>query len=397
MSKPCGGRTRVTLIGSTPPARGVSPYVMALARALHDRDDVELDVLSFRSLYPAFLYPGGHPNTTTDPRVDGGELRVARTLTWWNPLGWVRAGLTLRGDVIHAQWWSYVLAPAYVTVLTLARLRGKRVVVTLHNVDPHEGGRLHRIANAAVLPLANRIIVHSEQNRRVLAGRGVPHDRIDVVPMGSGGAVEPAPERARARESLDLPADAPIALFFGNIRRYKGVDVLLNAFATVRAALPEAILVVAGQLWKDAGDIEDTLRRSGPSVVSRLGYVSAQEMAAVYAAADLVVYPYTRFDAQSAAACDAIQYARAIVVSDTGGLPELVDQPEAVVPAGDPAILARAIVRVLTDADLRSRLEAGAMRRSLECSWETIAGRTMSVYQALRRSSAAMQATGERA
>lgn len=395
MSEPSGRRVRVTLIGSTPPARGVSPYVMALARALHDRDDVELDVLSFRSLYPAFLYPGGA--TDTDAATDMGDVSIARTLTWWNPLGWIRAGLGFRGDVVHAQWWSYVLAPAYVTVLAIARIRRKRVVLTLHNVDPHEGGRVRRIANSVVLPFAHRIVVHTERNRQALVARGIAAVRIDIVPMGVNTMAAAPPTRDEARRALGLTADAPVALFFGNIRAYKGVDVLLDAFADVRAAVPGAILVIAGQPWKDAAGIADRLSKALPNVVSRLGYVSDQEMAAHYAAADVVVYPYTHFDAQSAAACDAIHYGRAIVVSDTGGLPELVDEPEAVVPAGDTKSLARAIVRVLTDSDIRSRLEAGTARRSLECSWETIAERTVCAYRALRRSPPAVLATSERA
>jgi glycosyltransferase involved in cell wall biosynthesis len=290
-----------------------------------------------------------------------------------------------------------VLAPAYVTVLAIARLRGKSVVLTLHNVHPHEGGRLRRIANGVVLPLAHRIVVHTERNRQALLARGFAAGRIDVVPMGVNTLSAPRPTRNEARRVLGLVADAPITLFFGNIRTYKGVDVLLDAFDDVHMALPDAVLVIVGQPWKDAAGVEERLRHALPNVVSRLGYVSDQEMASYYAAADVVVYPYTQFDAQSAAACDAIQYGRAIVVTDAGGLPELVGEPEAVVRAGDAKSLARAIVCVLTDDALRTRLETGAARRSLECSWDTTADRTVSAYRALRRSPATMQTTSERA
>src|SRR5581483_11960567 len=155
----------ITLIGSMPPARGVSAYTASLAGALARRDDVDLDVLSFRSLYPKLLYPGGAPDTRSDTGIDD-TLPVCRSLTWWNPVGWIAAGFRLRGDIVHAQWWSFFLAPAYAAVLAVARLRGKRVVLTVHNTEPHERGLLRRVANRAVLPFAHCIIVHALANAR---------------------------------------------------------------------------------------------------------------------------------------------------------------------------------------------------------------------------------------
>ena len=220
------GALRVTMLGSLPPDKGVSQYCLGLASALAERNDLRLHVLAFRDLYPARLYPGGSPQANASRVSEVAGARVERSLRWWNPLGWLAAGLTLRGDVVHAQWWSYFLAPMYVVVLSVARLRRKRIVLTVHNTDPHEGGRARRAMNRAVLPLAHHVIVHAEPNRRSLIAAGVPAERVSVVPMGVPGQLWASDDdRVAARASLAISEMAPTVLFLGNIRRYKGVRI----------------------------------------------------------------------------------------------------------------------------------------------------------------------------
>ncbi|MDH5201285.1 MAG: glycosyltransferase family 4 protein, partial [Candidatus Bathyarchaeota archaeon] len=352
---------KVTLIGSLPPQKGISPYVRELAAALAARDDVDLEVLSFRSLYPRWLYPGGDPSdgTSTPPQIPSARLR--NVLTWWNPLGWIIAGLSLRGYIVHAQWWSFFLAPAYMTLLALARLRGKRVIVTVHNAEPHESGILRRLANRAVLPFAHRHVVHTEQNRRTLLTRGMSEQRIAVVPIGIGSPVRIDNKTARsARQHMGLAKDAPVVLFLGNIRPYKGLEDLLAAFRQVVNTLPEARLVIAGQPWGKRDGLSEHIRRLGlqSAVLTRFEFIPDRAVADYFAAADVAAYPYTHFDAQSAAVCDALRHGCAIVVTNVGGLPDIVDDPAAVVPPGAADLLAQALIRVLSDPALREKLEA---------------------------------------
>jgi glycosyltransferase involved in cell wall biosynthesis len=381
------GPLRVTMIGSLPPHRGVSPYVHDLCAALAERDDIALDVISFQSLYPKWLYPGGDPADTNATPADIPRALVRRNLRWWNPVGWLIEGSRMRGDVVHAQWWSFPLAPLYVTLLGIARLRRRRVIITMHNVEPHERGWLRRLANHAVLPLAHNLVVHTEANRQSLLRRGTPAGRISVLPMGIAPAETVTEAQKRdARVALDLPQDAPLVLFAGNIRPYKGVDVLIDAFPAVLAQIPDARLAIVGQPWRDAGQVAGTIDRANiaRAVATRLSYVSDDELGRWVSAADVVVYPYTHFDAQSAAAGEALRRGRAIVVTHVGGLADLVDDHQAVAPPRDPAALAKAIVAVLLDSDLRSRLEAGARRRSSELGWDAVAQMTARAYRRLQ-------------
>jgi glycosyltransferase involved in cell wall biosynthesis len=373
------------MIGSLPPQRGVSQYTHDLAYEVARRDGVELDIVSFRSLYPRRFYPGGNPEDGSARALDVPGAPTRRPLRWWNPIGWLLAGLTLRGDVVHAQWWTFVLAPVYVTLLAIARLRGKRVVVTVHNAQPHEGGLLRRLANRAVIPFADRIVVHTQVNAASLVASGVAPERISIVPIGVGApcAVD-APAVAAARERLGIDDTAPVALFHGNIRPYKGLSDLLASFRLVAKTMPSARLVVAGQPWGPADDILNEIQSLGldDNVIARLEYLPSETLDDLFIAADVVVYPYTHFDAQSAAACDAIRYGKAIIVTSVGGLPDLVRNSAAIVPPRRPDTLANAIIGVLRDRALRASLEEDARAIAAELAWPRIAEMTESVYRA---------------
>lgn len=372
------------MIGSLPPQRGVSPYVVDLCTSLAARDDVDLDVVAFRSLYPRALYPGGDPDDGSTPvAVRGAGTR--RPLRWWNPFGWLLAGLTLRGDIVHAQWWSYPLAPMYAVLLACARARRKTVVLTIHNVEPHEGGVLRRLANRAVLPFAHRIIVHTEQNAKTLRTTRRTSAAVEVIPIGVRAPDAARDDASAARERIGVAPDAPTVLFFGNIRPYKGVPLLLRAFDDVRHALPSARMIIAGEAWgAGAEEIRGEVVRLGldAAVIAHLSYLPEAEVAQYFAAADVVVFPYTHFDAQSAAACVALAYGKAIVVTDTGGLPDLA-AVNAVVPANDPARLAGVLLRALTEPLWRGELEAHARATAARMSWPEVAATTAELYSRL--------------
>jgi glycosyltransferase involved in cell wall biosynthesis len=228
------------------------------------------------------------------------------------------------------------------------------------------------------------IVVHTQGNRDQLVRRGVADSCISVVPHGARELLTISEDRRRAsRELLNLPNQTPTVLFLGNIRPYKGLSDLLRAFRTVASKVPAARLIIAGQPWLPRTEIEDEIASLGlaDSVQARLEFVSQELMEAHLAAADVVVYPYTYFDAQSGAACDALRAGRAMIVTDVGGLPDLVADPIAIVPPNDPQSLASALERVLTDTSLRRKLEGQSRDKAASLTWPSIATQTVRVYQ----------------
>ncbi len=379
-------RLAVSMLGSMPPAKGVSAYTQQLVAALASDDDVDLEFTGFSSIYPRFAYPGGDPNeaAVVTPEFEG--VRQRARIAWYNPFSWLRAGLDMQGDVVHAQWWSYALAPVYGTVLGVARLRGKRVVITAHNVVPHEGGVAKRLLNRAIFAFGHAFIVHSEQNRadlqRIIAGDPA---RITVLPHGVLDTPRTGISRAAARLRLGVPGNAKALLYFGHIRPYKGVDVLLRAFANVLREQPDAMLIVAGKPWIDWAPYDALIDELGirASLRLHLDFVPTTDVESYFVAADAVVLPYTHFDAQTGVGTRALPFGLPLIVTRTGGLPELVVDPDSVVPPADVVALARAIGRVLGEAELRASLSADSLAIAGTLGWERIAAQTIVVYEAV--------------
>ena len=375
----------VTLISTLPPHMGVADYTAHLVGGLAQVPTISLEVVDFASLYPRWVYPGGKLRDPTARRPQFPNVRIRTLLSWYNPLSWIFAGLTLRGRVVHAQWWSYALAPVFLVILGIARLRRRKIVMTVHNVEPHEGGRLRRFLNKLVLGLAHVYVVHTTRSFDSLVRQGTNSERIAIIPMGVLTSPGRTPSTGEARRALGVQDSAKVVLHFGNVRPYKGVSVLLRAFAKVRARVPGALLLIAGSPWEDWAPYEaliDELRLTD-AVQTQLEFVPAEQVATLFAAADLVVLPYTHFDAQSAVGAQALHYGKALVVSDVGGLPELVADSRFVVPPADVARLAEALTEVLMDDEVRQRLEDGARQLARELQWDAIGEKTAALYHAL--------------
>jgi len=371
----------VTVLGSFPPqTQGISGYCGALATAL--ADGTRVVALGFRAMYPPWLFPGvseAMDETVAAPTAE--QLTVQHTLAWYHPVGWLIAALQVRSDVLHIQWWSLALTPVSIVFALAARARGIPVVVTAHNVRPHEPSRLFRWASHLVYALAHHIVVHSDANLRQLQlDYGITAGRCSHVPMGISDTVGALPEREEACQTLGLNSERPMVLFFGIIRPYKGVVYLLEALDIVRHTIPEVLLIVAGKPWGDAWEACETVineRGLHDHVHCVLDYVPEATVADYFAAARLVVLPYTHFDAQSAVGVQALGFGKTLIVTETGGLPELVDHdPRFCVPPEDPEALAQAIMTLLGTAEGRADVELARDR-----TWEESARRHLEIYR----------------
>lgn len=375
---------RVTLIGTLPPLKGVSPYCLALATALEE--EVDLEFVGFLKLYPDFLYPGGsqsEKSSSFDGVLKGS--RVRRILTYYNPLTWVWAGLTLRGHVVHLQWWSYVLAIPALVILLLSKLRNRRVVITAHNVLPHEVNRLTAFLNRVVLMFGDHIIVHNERNRAVLSELlNISPEDVSIIPHG---VLQPAPveglTKTEARALLGIPTDARVVLFFGNIREYKGLDDLIAAMALVVKRDPRAYLVVAGQPWGPSDPYHQAVEMNGLTEHSLLNleFVPADRVEAYFVSADVLALPYRYFDSQSGVAALALFFGVPMVVTRVGGLPEVCGDSSVVVPPEDALALSEALSEILQNDELRSTLAAKTVEKAASYQWTDIAKSTIKCYR----------------
>ena len=304
-------------------------------------------------------------------------LRKAEAV--YDSLTVARLARRLRPDVIHL----HCTNPVKLLYLhNLARL-GRPLVATAHVVTPHERIRFQEAIYRRVHRLADLIIAHSNFDRNRLEREfDVPPERVAVIPHGEYGFFEPAQEptdRQEARRTLGLGSDDEVALFFGYIREYKGLDVLLDAWPAVAEARPAARLVVAGDPVQLGSERRQQLQRQAERVgaVHRFGYVPFEDVSRYFAAADVLVMPY-RHISQSGVLYLALALGVPVVATRVGGLPEMLRDGDSalLVPPESPDELAAAVARALGDAELRSRLAAGGRRVAESHSWPAVAEQT---------------------
>jgi glycosyltransferase involved in cell wall biosynthesis len=280
---------RLAVVGPTHPHTGgivhhTTELAHRLAAAGHD-----VDLVSWSAQYPAFLHPG-------TLRVPGGEPEIriypatSYQLAWWNPITWWRTGVGLRGYnavvLVHA---STVQVPAYLTILRALRARRTmsrpRVVVVAHNVFPHERHFGDTVLVRALLSRAAAVLVHSPE-LAALAKTVV--NRTQIVFADIPPHLPAFPLERRVLTDADEPFNR--LLFFGTVRPYKGLDVLLRAMVSV----PGVRLVVAGDIWSGVSALRDQIAELGllDRVMLRPSYVAGSEIAGLFRDVDALVLPY---------------------------------------------------------------------------------------------------------
>jgi glycosyltransferase involved in cell wall biosynthesis len=286
---------RIALVGPAHPykgggARHTTELARRLAAAGHD-----VVIESWRAQYPRRLYPG---QQLVDAPEGEPYPRTYRRLCWYRPDGWFTAGRRLRSaDLVIFALLTPLQIPSYLTIRAgLTGPKRPRTLVICHNVLPHERRPGDVALTRTLLRHADTLLVHSPaqaaQARNLAPGGAVVTARM---PPHLPAAENHDAERSRVPAPDPTPAPAPghrlRLLFFGIVRPYKGLDVLLRALARA----PEHLtLTVAGEFWGGPGDTEKLIAELGLAgrVTLRPGYLPAREIPALFAAADALVLPY---------------------------------------------------------------------------------------------------------
>ncbi len=287
-------------------------------------------------------------------------------------------------DVVHFQGVGTPLLDQFF-LKTLARQLP--VVLTVHDVKPHYERFVSRASFIKrSLQIPHRLIVHYEDGKRQLADHwGICPDHIDVIPHGIMPVQNP-PDLADARKKLNLPQDRQIILYFGGIRPNKGLDILLKALEIVKSRNQRVLLVIAGGLLGRFSfeSYSDMIRKAGLSehVQTFIHFIPEEDVDYFFAASNLIVLPYLKFEAQSGVLLRAYAHKKPVVVSNVGAMGELVssDNIGLAVEPGAVEPLAQAVINALDDLD-KFQSQYGPELES-KYSWEHITELTMRSYEA---------------
>jgi len=255
----------------------------------------------------------------------------------------------------------------------------------VHNVLPHENSIAYKILSKLLFALCDHFIVHTEINKQqMISEYGIRLERLSLIPHGTlDFHVKQEIERESIRKEMGFDPDNKIILIFGAIRSYKGIDTALEAFAEILKKVPESRLLIAGKLWGKWEPYDDLIKRLkiGNKISTHLEYIPSGDVYRYFTAADIVILPYHHFDSQSGVGATAISFRKPLIVTDAGGLPDLVAERRFVVPSGDSPSLAAAIIECLNDPAKLKSMAADSEIVAKKLAWPVIAEETCYIYR----------------
>ena len=336
---------KIVIIGPAHPLRGgLATFNERLARAFREAGD-EVKLVTFSLQYPGFLFPG-QTQLTTDPRP--ADLAIEVSVNSVNPLSWLKVGRQLqqeRPDLVLFRYWLPFMGPCFGTIARLIRKnRHTRLVAITDNVIPHEKRPGDTPFTRYFLSALHGFITMSKAVLQDL-NRFEPEKPKQYHPHPLYDNFGPAKPKPLARQTLSLDPDGRYILFFGFIRAYKGLDLLLKAMAQPAVREMGIKLIIAGEFYEEAAPYEQLIKelRLEGSVVRATDFIPNERVVDYFCAADLVVQPY-KHATQSGVSQIAYHFNKPMLVTNVGGLAELIpDGKVGYVTEIDPAAIAEAI------------------------------------------------------
>ena len=316
---------KVVIIGPAWPLRGgLATFDQRLAKQFND-DGYDCTIFSFSLQYPSFLFPGT-TQYSSDPAPE--DLKINSVINSVNPLNWIMVGNRLKKmkpDVIVVRYWLPFMGPALGTILRRVRSnRHTQVIAITDNVIPHEKRPGDTLFTKYFLKSCHGFITMSDKVRSDLQQFNTGKPVLQVLhPLydNFGDAVS----KVDARKHLGLEENGQYVLFFGFIRKYKGLDILLDAFKIVPGKASDVKLIVAGEFYEDEKPYLNQLKANGinDAVILRTTFIPDSEVKYYLCAADVVVQPY-RNATQSGVTPLSYHFEKPMIVTNVGSLPALV-------------------------------------------------------------------------
>ncbi|MBW9223588.1 glycosyltransferase family 4 protein [Methanothermococcus sp. SCGC AD-155-E23] len=368
---------KIVVIGPTYPfIGGISHYNTELCKYLSKKHEVIL--ISYKRRYPSFLYPG---REQIDRRsIKKREIEnVEYILDTINPLTWIKAFMRIREekpDLVIFHWVTPFMAPMFSTIFFLVKkLTKTKILAICHNVLPHERTVLDVFLAKLVFRNVDYFIVQSKEDlsklRKIVSKSKIirynPHPIYDIFRVQSVSEED-------ARKILNIPKNAKVLLFFGYVRKYKGLMYLIKAMPKIIEKIPEAYLLIAGEFWDSKEKYINEIKRlkieNNVKVIDR--YIPDEEVGVYFSAADVVVLPYI-----SATQSGVVQIAYAlnkpVITTNVGGLPDVVENNKTgfILEAKNPEKLAEAVIKYFKE-DKKEEFRKNIQEIKWRFSWERL-------------------------
>ncbi len=374
---------RITIVGPAYPYRGGLASIMEIMARTFKARGAKVDIRTFTLQYPGFLFPGKSQYSESAPPDD---LVIKRSVNTVNPFNWVRQGFRIRRqqpDMVFFKYWTPFMAPCFGTIARIARSNGHtKAIVQLDNIEPHEHHFCDKALNKYFIGSMDGFIYMSRQvgaelkalNKKKRPALFSPHPLF----VNFGEKLD----RKEACMHLDLDPEFSYVMFFGIVRDYKGLDLLLDAWALLKEEGQTARkkLIIAGEFYYNKGNYVDMIVEKGlvDDIVLHDYFIRDDLVRYFFSAADLLVQPY-KSATQSGVTQIAYHFELPMVVTDVGGLAEIVpDDITGFVVPPEAGAIAGAITRFF-ERGVASRLARNMAKEKTRFSWEAMADKVEEV------------------
>lgn len=339
-------KKKIIIIGSAYPLRGggIASYNERLAREFIAQG-FDTTIYTFSLQYPKILFPGTTQYSTEPPPAD---LKIKVAINSINPFNWIKVGNELKDikpDIIVVRYWLPFMGPCFGTILRrVKKNKHTKVICIADNIIPHEK-RLGDVSFTkyfvkpvdAFITMSKKVLNDLTQFIKNKPSQFVPHPLYDNF----GEKVS----REEARGKIGIALNEKVILFFGFIRKYKGLDILLEAMKILKDEDQQVKLLIAGEFYEDRKIYEDLITRLGikEDLILHTDFIADSEVKYYLCAADCVVQPY-RNATQSGVTPLAYHFERPMIVTNVGGLPDMVPGKVGLVAAPDAKDIADKII-----------------------------------------------------
>ena len=377
---------KVIIAGSAYPYRGgLASYNERLAAEFQLQND-EVQIETFVLQYPSFLFPG--KSQYSDSPAPG-NLKITRSINSINPFNWIRVGLKIRKerpDLLIFKFWIPFMGPCFGTIARIARSnKHTRVLTIIDNLIPHEkriGDRwltnYYVKASDAFVAMSKSVLEEIDQFTKKKPRLFSPHPIFDNF-----GKRIPKEE---AIENLGLSSQFRYILFFGFIRDYKGLDLLIEAFADSRFRDLPVKLIIAGEYYSDSQKYLDLIaaHHLADDVILKNDFIPNEEVANYFCACDIIAQPY-KTATQSGVTQIGFHFEKPMLVTNVGGLAEIIlDGKIGFVTQPEKKEIAEALFRFFS-SDIAKSFEENIKGEKKKYEWPAMYQNIMKLYNQVKK------------
>ena len=315
---------KLVIIGPAWPLRGgLSAFDEKLATQFTEKG-IQTSINTFSLQYPSILFPG-KSQYTTDPKPK--DVNIAVCINSINPLNWIKIGLKLyreKPDLIIVRFWIPFLAPCLGTILKIAKKnKHTKVISIVDNMIPHEKRMGDQLLTRYFVKTVDGFIAMSEKVKNDI--KTFSHKPVSISPHPIFNHFGNSITKKDARTNLGLPQEGKIILFFGYIRKYKGLDLLIQAMADDTIKKLGIQLMIVGEFYEDASAYHHLVDSLGlqAQITFYSNYIPDGEVKNYVCSADFIIQPYKNAT-QSGVTPLAYHFEKPMLVTNVGGLADTV-------------------------------------------------------------------------